>query len=211
MFEKHRPNLTFIEETRRKQIIDSAIQIIARNGFQNTSLDDIAENVNVSKGVITYHFASKTDLIHSILQFIIEDIRSNRLPCLQKQLTALEKLRAYIRADFDYFKNHPDTIITLVELWGSLGSRQEKQAFEKATYVPGRTLLQEILSDGQSSGEFGKIDPYSSACVLQGAIDGIMLQWVFNPDRIDFDRACEEVCLAFERRLVPCVIKPEEN
>jgi TetR/AcrR family transcriptional regulator, fatty acid metabolism regulator protein len=201
MSEKPKEKLTFIEEARRKQIIDSAIQIIARNGFQNTSLDDIAENVHVSKGVITYHFASKTELINSVLEFIVQEIRANRFPYLQKQPTALGKLRAYIEADFEFFKNHPETITALVELWGSMGSRSEKKNFETHAYEPSRSLLQQILCNGQDAGEFIEMDTYTTACVIQAAIDGVMVQWVFNSSRIDFERACQEVCLVCEKRV----------
>jgi TetR/AcrR family transcriptional regulator, fatty acid metabolism regulator protein len=201
MSEKPKDKLSFIEEARRKQIIDSAIEIIAKNGFQNTSMEDIAENVHVSKGVITYHFQSKTDLINSVLVFIIDELRANRFLYLQKESSALGKLLAYIYADFEFFKHNPDHMRAFVELWGSMGSHSEKKDFEKLAYVPGRTLLHQILSEGQDSGEFIDMDTYTTACVIQGAIDGVMLQWVFNPARIDFDKACQEISTICKQRV----------
>ena len=61
---KDRTHPTFIEEARRKQIIASTILTLAKRGFVNTSLADIADQIGVTKGVISYHFDGKDDLIN---------------------------------------------------------------------------------------------------------------------------------------------------
>jgi hypothetical protein len=57
-----RSKRTFIEEARRRQILDAALQLFAQRGYNETSLSDIAAAVDVSKGVISYHFQGKGDL-----------------------------------------------------------------------------------------------------------------------------------------------------
>jgi len=51
-----RTKTTFIEEARRKQILDIALEKIATQGFQNTTIQEIANQAGISKGVIYYHF-----------------------------------------------------------------------------------------------------------------------------------------------------------
>ena len=50
---------SFIEEARRRQIIDTAIRTIATRGYSRTSLAEIAREAGISKGVISYHFEGK--------------------------------------------------------------------------------------------------------------------------------------------------------
>ena len=53
---------SFIEEQRRSQIVDIAIQTIATQGFSQASLAEIAKEAGISKGVISYHFADNHKL-----------------------------------------------------------------------------------------------------------------------------------------------------
>lgn len=52
---------------RRRQLIDVAIQVFARNGFGGTKTKDIAAAAGVSEAIVFRHFASKEELYHAIL------------------------------------------------------------------------------------------------------------------------------------------------
>jgi len=62
---------TFIEEARRKQIIDAALQTIAEQGYTQTSFAEIAKGLGITKGLIAYHFNGKHDLITSAIHTIL--------------------------------------------------------------------------------------------------------------------------------------------
>ena len=62
---------TFIEEARRKQIIDAALQTIAEQGYTQTSFAEIAKSLGITKGLIAYHFNGKHDLITSAIHTIL--------------------------------------------------------------------------------------------------------------------------------------------
>ena len=51
--------MSFIEKARRTQIIECAIETIAEVGYAQASLGQIAKRAQISKGVISYHFANK--------------------------------------------------------------------------------------------------------------------------------------------------------
>ncbi len=60
-----------VEEIRREssqQIMDAALHLFAHNGFHNTSISQIAKEVGISKGLIYNYFASKDDLLQSIVE-----------------------------------------------------------------------------------------------------------------------------------------------
>ena len=64
---------SFIEKARRKQIVDTAIRTIAARGYSQTSLAEIAREAGISKGVISYHFEGKGDLIEEILARLMHE------------------------------------------------------------------------------------------------------------------------------------------
>ncbi|CAM4303409.1 TetR family transcriptional regulator [Nocardiopsis rhodophaea] len=61
---------SFIEKARRAQIIEAAVAVIAEVGFAKASLARIAQHAGISKGVISYHFAGKDELIEQVVEQI---------------------------------------------------------------------------------------------------------------------------------------------
>lgn len=54
-------------ETSREQVLDAAIDVLAKRGIAKTSVQDIADGAGLSKGAIHYHFESKDDLLCEVL------------------------------------------------------------------------------------------------------------------------------------------------
>jgi len=64
---------SFIEKTRRAQIITCAIETIAALGFQKASLAQIASRAGISPGVILYYFEGKEALIRAVATHVFND------------------------------------------------------------------------------------------------------------------------------------------
>ncbi len=193
MADKGKEKLSFIEDARRKQIIESAIETIATQGYQRATLDLIAENVNVTKGVITYHFSNKDELIECVLERIVQEQRQHREARVSACAGAWEKLQAYIRADIDFYTQFPQFQTALIELWGSITTRDEKKTFENNAYSPPRLMLEAILGDGQAQGEFTNFNPTETAAVIIAMLDGLMVQQVFTGGQLDLQQCGQEV------------------
>ncbi len=192
---------TFIEEARRKQIIDAALQTIADQGYTQTSFAEIAKGLGITKGLIAYHFNGKHDLITSAIHTIL-----NRQGIYIKSLVdakekASEKLQVYIESSFDYIAQNRPHFVALVDLWGSFTSTEEKEAFSQTAYDPCRAHLKKIFRIGVEQKEFAKFDEQAMASVIQGAIDGIMLQWVFDPKAVKLQEASSELSEMFVKRV----------
>jgi AcrR family transcriptional regulator len=73
---ERREERTFTETARRAQIVQAAIDTIAELGYGRASLARIAERLGISKGVISYHFAGKDDLIKEVVLEVVESGRN---------------------------------------------------------------------------------------------------------------------------------------
>jgi len=185
-------NLTFIEEARRKQLVEVAIETIASAGFMNTTLADIARRADISKGVISYHFENKDKLIDEVIRTLLRasyEFIHARVEATPDNVP--EKLRAYIIASFDYIMLHPTRAAAQVDLWGSFVSAEAKHDFNVTAYDPCRRYLSALIAAGQERGEIRDMPPLILAALIQGIIDGMMMQWVFAPEAINLT-ACAE-------------------
>ena len=91
------------DENQKEKIIRTAIKKFSKEGFSNTSMDEIAQESNVSKGLLFYHFKSKEELyvqalsqgIDSTLDFAdkLTEIASAGL--FQKRENLFEDLEKY--------------------------------------------------------------------------------------------------------------------
>lgn len=196
---KTRDKLTFIEEARRKQIVEAAIETIANEGYMNASLAEIAKYADISKGVISYHFDNKDDLIDETINTIL----TNSYRYIRQQVNEAgdsmrERLGMYVTASFDYMAQNRHQFVAMVDLWGSFSSFERKKQYNHTAYDPCRRHLMTILEPGQTSGEFGNFPARTVASIIQAAIDGIMLQWVFDPESVDFEECKSEIIKIFE-------------
>jgi TetR/AcrR family fatty acid metabolism transcriptional regulator len=62
---------SFIERARRGQIVQCAIDAIAELGYANASLAEIARRAGVSKGVISYHFEGRRELVEEVVKSVL--------------------------------------------------------------------------------------------------------------------------------------------
>src|SRR5487761_2213330 len=107
---------TFIENARRQQIIASAIDTIAEVGFAQASLARIAARIGISKGVISYHFAGKDDLIRQVVIEVIEAGRAYMIPRIFAESTGRATIRAYIESNLGFMREHRNFMLAVAEI-----------------------------------------------------------------------------------------------
>jgi AcrR family transcriptional regulator len=71
---------SFVSNARRAQIVEAAIETLADVGYANASLARIAVRLGISKGVISYHFSGKDDLIAEIVSQVLQRARAYMQP-----------------------------------------------------------------------------------------------------------------------------------
>jgi AcrR family transcriptional regulator len=185
---------SFIEAARRRQIVDIAIQTIAAQGYSRASLASIAREAGISKGVISYHFAGKDDLVEEILSRLMREPAEFIKERVDACESSRDKLRAYVAANFDFAKGHRNHLLALVDLWGRRKpTSRGRNRFDAEAYEPSRRYLSRILEAGSQAGELTPVSRQAMASVIQAAIDGVLLQWAFDPNAVDLDACRNEI------------------
>ena len=195
---------SFIEAARRRQIVDTAIQTIASHGYSRASLASIARDAGISKGVISYHFAGKDDLVEEILSRLMREPAEFIKQRVDACDSAGDRLRAYVAANFDFAKSHRNHLLALVDLWGRRDpAGRGRNRFDAEAYEPSRRYLSRILEAGSRTGELTPVSGKAMASVIQAAIDGVLLQWAFDPKSVDLDACRDEI-----QSMIACHLTP---
>ncbi len=96
------------KEQRRKEIIDTAEKLFYSKGFDNVSMDKIAESVELSKGSLYLHFKNKDSLFFAIVDKVHKEFFRLFMEDLDKNASGGEQIRYMIRFLVEFTKDHRD-------------------------------------------------------------------------------------------------------
>lgn len=191
---------------RRRQILDAAIRVFARQGFHTTRVADIADEADVAYGLVYHYFSSKENVLNELFverwSLLIEAIDEADRSSLSHE-AKLGTVAGFIIDSYRYDPELMKVIIVEVTRAANSFGRTHLREINKAYELIGR-----IVADGQRSGMFRKdIDPAFAAMVFYGAIEQLLSGWIFEvipgSDR-DFEEAREllvtTICEGLQRR-----------
>ncbi len=190
---------------RRRQILDAAIRVFARQGFNACRVSDIAREANVAYGLVYHYFDSKDQVLNelfverwSLLLQAIEEVDGRSIP-------PREKLDAAAGFIIDSYRHDPELMkVIIIEVTRAANSFTRTHLPEiRQAYG----LIAKIVRDAQASGDFrDDVDPEFASMWFYGAIEQLLTGWVFEiiPDGDgDFDRArtmvVETICGGLEK------------
>lgn len=163
-------NPTFVTKARRAQIAEAAIDTVAEAGYANASLSRIAVRLGISKGVISYHFAGKDDLIKEIVTQVLQQARAYMQPRIEAQTSGPEMLRAYIESNLEFIRDNPTQLRAIVEIVrATFAGTQSPFGGNRDGAVH---ILADLLMRFQEAGDFRPdFDPNAMAMAIRAVID----------------------------------------
>jgi AcrR family transcriptional regulator len=87
----------------RERILQAALTVLSRNGYENTSIKDIAEQAGVAQGLIHYYFKSKQELLVAALLICCKEIALD-LESAADVTAAFELLKSSLRENGDFHR-----------------------------------------------------------------------------------------------------------
>jgi AcrR family transcriptional regulator len=158
---------------RRQQLIDATMHVLARKGYAQTTLSDVAAEAGVSHGLVNFHFESKEKLLTAVLLFLSDEYRNNWLDALVHSGAApAEKLKAILAADFNSAICTPERLACWCSFWGEVQSRplyQQECASNDDRYIQ---QLENICSALIDEGHY-KVNAVIVARVLRFTSEGL--------------------------------------
>ena len=196
---------TFTQLKRRDQLVACAIDAIVELGFQRTSVAEVARRADVSKGVVTYHFPAKDELISAV----VGDVLTAMVTYLEPRLRGAEPqafperyLRAYVTAWAEFLRTHSRPVTALIRIYNSLRDESGESDAALRALLDARardvSLLTQILALGQANGTLGAFSAPVMAATVKAVMDDLMLQVAADPE-LDLDGYAAALVTLFER------------
>ena len=137
-------------EERRLQIVQAAEKLFSRKGFHATTIEEIALEAGVSKGLIYVYFEDKTDVLFLTLRFVLE-IYEREIPIVLGGIDdPLERLEAALRAYCSLVDKHRDATLLAYRSTMELPGAQRSQV--KLTESKTTRILADCIEDCARSG-----------------------------------------------------------
>jgi len=191
---------TITNQARRKQIVETTIEVIAEEGYQAATFQRIAQRAGLaSTRSISYHFDGKDDLIDAVVADLLATVGgfvSERVS-EHGQDEGRDPLADYIRTVVALNDNHRTQMRALTRVFldhRPSGGDRPYTSRDENTAV---SRLQGILTEGQRTGRFRDFDAWIMAVTVQRSLDGIPFLLEQAPD-LDLDRYAEELVTAFD-------------
>ncbi|ASU83990.1 TetR/AcrR family transcriptional regulator [Nocardiopsis gilva YIM 90087] len=188
---------SFIEKARRAQIIESAVAVIAEVGFAKASLARIAQHAGISKGVISYHFAGKDELMEQVVEQTYHAVADDVVPRIMAASTATDMLRTHILSVAEYMRGHRAHLRALSEIFVNFRTADGSPRYGIAASEEIFKGLEDLFRGGQAKGEFREFDTRVMAVSLQASIDSMFAYWVTYPDH-DLEAHARELADIFD-------------
>jgi len=192
-------------DVRRKQILEGLLDAVAERGLQNCNMSDVARAAGVSRGILHYYFKNKDEMIGALVAHLKESKFFEFRSQTQESADPWEQLSASLWYPVQNFGEGGAALARAwIEFWGLAAHHPVVHEFILELQQGLRVHYKEIMERGLASGTFSReIRPEQAASVILGALEGLVLQWHFDPEGFSFIRELKALEKMLERYLAP--------
>lgn len=185
-------------EQTRQQLLDAALRVFGQQGYDATTLDDIAHAAAVTRGAIYWHFKGKAELYQALLAERQAPAVATLTATLTADASPSERLRALITRSVALLEEDPSYRATMELTLFKTGAAPELAA-GLAQKVSGlrnvRRAVAELVRAGQQEASLrAGLDPDAAATTILSLINGVALTWLLDPE--SFSPAAQAATIA---------------
>jgi len=176
-------------ETRRFQLIEATIDSLARRGYAETTLADVADGAGLSRGIVNFHFESKDKLLVATLQFMADEYAAHWRAALERAGDDhAARLAALVAADFDRAICNRRKLAAWCAFWGEAKSRPTYQTLCSGRDRVYQATIIDLCSALIESGNY-PLDASKTALALNAMLEGLWLRLMMDSEDTTRDAA----------------------
>jgi AcrR family transcriptional regulator len=184
-------------EAKRREILEAALALVAERGYRNSTLQEIADAVGLSKAGVLHYFTSRENLIAEVIR---ERDAQDATSFGRDATDMLDLLRKTME--------HNESVPGLVELYSRLVVEAESHEHPAHDYVRERyatttdSVAAAVRQRQEAGALSGNVDPRVLARTLIALSDGLQLQWMYNRE-IDMAEAFDAILALLQPTSAP--------
>jgi AcrR family transcriptional regulator len=166
------------KELTRERILEAAEKLFAEKGFHETAMDEIVQAARVSKGGVYFHFPSKEDLFFALLDKLANALQRDVQQEIARRSGAVNKIQGALEVVLRTLSSKRRLAQILLRQGYGLGPAFERKRLE--VYSRFAKLIQENLDQAVTEGSIPFIDTEITAYAWLGAINELVLRWIYT-------------------------------
>lgn len=183
-------------EKRINEITQAAIEVFLEKGYENTTMESIAQKAGISKGGLYHYFPSKEMVLVFANEKISEKV-TEIMKGAQNCSTVREGIMHYIESYIRYWLENPQETAFLFLSIAKIMEKPELLKYYQQYTVDYIAFLEGAFTMGIQQREFKEHNVRTSAITLMAALDGILSYMIFDEGLI-----LEEVLENFEEKFI---------
>src|SRR5689334_22441312 len=145
---------------KRNEILDSAQKLVFSKGYERLTIQDILQDLDISKGALYHYFDSKQAVLEALIERMQVEAEQPLLAIVHDpHLNALEKLQQFFDSLGQVRAEHQSVVVELVHIWYTDDNAIVRQKVDEATAERRAPLITEIVQQGIREGVFSPAYP----------------------------------------------------
>ena len=170
------------KEVRQLQLIEATIDSLAKRGYAETTMADVADGAGLSRGIVNFHFESKEKLLIATLQYMYDEYSAHWRAALQKAGDdPARQLQVLVWADFDRSICNKRKLAAWLAFWGEAKSRPVYQALSSSRDAYYQQVFIDLCATLKESGGYG-YEPQVMALALSAMLEGLWLRLMMGTE-----------------------------
>lgn len=158
----------------RKKIMDTTVTLCRKRGYENTTLEEVVRIVEISQPTFYNYFASKDAVLREFARELLKPVEDAGVADDEPGLSASERLRRHYAGVAEWMEMDRPVWRAIILANTFTGGQDAGKEAAEAAHVP----LEQVMLDGQASGEFTKEFSAHSLRLNLEAIQGLAcLMW----------------------------------
>jgi TetR/AcrR family acrAB operon transcriptional repressor len=182
----------------RDRILDAAEQVFHAQGVSSTSLADVAEAANVTRGAIYWHFKNKSDLFDAMCERVRLPMEALVEACTREdEADPLGQLRnscIFVLKETERNPHSHKVFDILFHKCELVDKGDPIHMRRREWFLRGRANIDRILRNAIAKDQLPKDLDIRLACVtLHATVDGLLKNWLFAPETFNLVNSAEKL------------------
>ncbi|MGW4339971.1 TetR/AcrR family transcriptional regulator [Rhodococcus koreensis] len=153
-------------------ILEVSARMFAERGYSSTTLQQIADELNLLKGSLYYYINSKDDLLYEVIRAVYWQGGANIREHSKKHGSGMDRLRVSVMAHIRHLTNNLTATTVFLHEFNQLSAARQEE-LSRLDYA---RLLRELIVEGQVDGSVrSSVDPRIASMFILGATN-----WVYR-------------------------------
>lgn len=159
---------------RRKEILAVTQRLVYTKGYEQMTIQEILDEIQISKGAFYHYFDSKQHLLNALIEHMQEEAEQFITPIIQDpNLTALEKLQQLIDTSARWKTARKDYILSLIRVWYADDNAIVRQKVQSGLIKQTAPLFTTIVRQGIDEGVFTTPYPDQIGEIILSMLQGL--------------------------------------